>query len=49
MRGGKLPEALPRLPGRPDLANAAASILGNDAMHCAVLRQALGERPVFMA
>lgn len=42
-------KALPRLPGHPAIANAAASILGNDAMHHAVLQQALGGRPVFMA
>jgi rubrerythrin len=38
--------------GNPDLAKAAASILGDEAMHWAVLRQALGEPPVpsaFMA
>ena len=29
-----------------DLAKAAASILGDEAMHWAVLRQALGEVPV---
>jgi len=29
-----------------DLAQAAASILGDEAMHWAVLRQALGENPV---
>jgi rubrerythrin len=29
-----------------DLAKAAASILGDEAMHWAVLRQALGEAPV---
>jgi len=29
-----------------DLAQAAASILGDEAMHWAVLRQALGEAPV---
>jgi hypothetical protein len=29
-----------------DLAKAAASILGDEAMHWAVLRQALGETPV---
>jgi rubrerythrin len=29
-----------------DLAKAAASILGDEAMHWAVLRQALGENPV---
>jgi bacterioferritin (cytochrome b1) len=42
-------KALPQFPGHPDLANAAATILGDEAMHCAVLRQALGEAPVFMA
>lgn len=38
--------------GNRDLAKAAASILGDEAMHWAVLRQALGEVPVpsaFMA
>lgn len=38
--------------GNRDLAKAAASILGDEAMHWAVLRQALGEAPVpsaFMA
>lgn len=38
--------------GNRDLAKAAASILGDEAMHWAVLRQALGEMPVptaFMA
>jgi len=29
-----------------DLAHAAASILGDEAMHYAILRQALGENPV---
>ena len=29
-----------------DLAKAAASILGDEAMHWAILRQALGEAPV---
>ena len=29
-----------------DLSKAAASILGDEAMHWAVLRQALGENPV---
>jgi hypothetical protein len=29
-----------------DLAKAAASILGDEAMHLAVLRQALGQNPV---
>jgi hypothetical protein len=32
-----------------DLSKAAASILGDDAMHWAVLRQALGENPVPVA
>ena len=32
--------------GNPDLAKAAASILGDEAMHWAVLRQAIGETPV---
>jgi rubrerythrin len=32
--------------GNRDLAKAAASILGDEAMHWAVLRQALGETPV---
>jgi rubrerythrin len=32
--------------GSRDLAKAAASILGDEAMHWAVLRQALGEVPV---
>ncbi len=32
--------------GNRDLARAAASILGDEAMHWAVLRQALGEAPV---
>ena len=32
--------------GNPDLAKAAASILGDEAMHWAVLRNALGEAPV---
>ncbi len=32
--------------GSGDLAKAAASILGDEAMHWAVLRQALGEVPV---
>ncbi len=38
--------------GNRDLAKAAASILGDEAMHWAILRQALGEPPVpsaFMA
>jgi rubrerythrin len=38
--------------GNRDLAKAAASILGDEAMHWAVLRQALGQDPVpaaFMA
>ena len=33
----------------PELAKAAASILGNEAMHWAVLRQTLGEPPVPVA
>lgn len=37
--------AVPLL-GEPDLAKAAASILGDEAMHWAVLRQALGQNPV---
>lgn len=32
--------------GNRDLAKAAASILGDEAMHRAILRQALGEAPV---
>ena len=32
--------------GNSDLAKAAASILGDEAMHWAVLRNALGEAPV---
>jgi rubrerythrin len=32
--------------GNSDLAKAAASILGDEAMHWAILRQALGEVPV---
>jgi rubrerythrin len=32
--------------GDRDLAKAAASILGDEAMHWAILRQALGEAPV---
>ncbi|MGH6625639.1 MAG: sigma-70 family RNA polymerase sigma factor [Burkholderiaceae bacterium] len=32
--------------GNRELAKAAASILGDEAMHWAVLRQALGETPV---
>ena len=32
--------------GNPELAKAAASILGDEAMHWAVLRNALGEAPV---
>jgi rubrerythrin len=32
--------------GKRDLAKAAASILGDEAMHWAILRQALGEVPV---
>jgi hypothetical protein len=42
-------KAIPRFPGHPGLANTAATILGDEAMHYAVLRQALGEAPVFMA
>ena len=37
--------AIPKL-GNRDLAHAAGSILGDEAMHWAVLRQALGENPV---
>jgi rubrerythrin len=32
--------------GNRDLAKAAASILGDEAMHWAILRNALGEAPV---
>lgn len=32
--------------GNRDLSKAAASILGDEAMHWAVLRQAIGEIPV---
>jgi ferritin-like protein len=32
--------------GDRDLAKAAASILGEEAMHSAILRQALGENPI---
>jgi rubrerythrin len=32
--------------GDRDLAKAVASILGDEAMHWAILRQALGENPV---
>ena len=35
--------------GNRDLAKAAASILGDEAMHWAVLRHAVGENPVPMA
>jgi len=35
--------------GDPELAKAAASILGDEAMHWAVLRQVLGEDPVPVA
>jgi rubrerythrin len=35
--------------GNRDLAKAAASILGDEAMHWAVLRSALGEKPVPVA
>jgi hypothetical protein len=37
--------AVPQFDNR-DLARAAASILGDEAMHWAVLRQAVGEDPV---
>ena len=37
--------AVPILHDR-ELAKAAASILGDEAMHWAVLRQALGQNPV---
>lgn len=37
--------AIPQFASR-DLSKAAASILGDEAMHWAVLRQALGEAPV---
>jgi rubrerythrin len=37
--------AVPALDNK-DLAKAAASILGDEAMHWAVLRNALGENPV---
>ena len=37
--------AIPILDNR-DLSRAAGSILGDEAMHWAVLRQALGEDPV---
>jgi len=37
--------AVPKFDNR-DLAKAAASILGDEAMHWAVLRQAVGENPV---
>jgi rubrerythrin len=40
--------AVPTL-GNRELAKAAASILGDEAMHWAVLRQALGEDPVPVA
>jgi hypothetical protein len=32
--------------GDRDLAKAAASILGDEAMHSAILRHALGENPI---
>jgi hypothetical protein len=32
--------------GDRDLAKAVASILGDEAMHWAILRQTLGENPV---
>jgi hypothetical protein len=35
--------------GNRDLSRAAASILGDEAMHWAVLRNALGENPVPVA
>jgi len=35
--------------GNRDLAKAAASILGDEAMHWAILRQALGQEPVPLA
>ena len=35
--------------GNRDLAKAAASILGDEAMHWAILRQAMGEAPVPVA
>lgn len=35
--------------GNRDLARAAASILGDEAMHWAILRQAVGEQPVPVA
>ena len=35
--------------GNRDLAKAAASILGDEAMHWAILRQAIGEAPVPVA
>ena len=38
-------DAVPRLANR-ELAKDAASILGDEAMHWAILRQALGENPV---
>jgi bacterioferritin (cytochrome b1) len=38
-------QAVPAFDNR-DLAKAAASILGDEAMHWAILRQALGENPV---
>jgi rubrerythrin len=41
-------EAVPQFADR-DLAGAAASILGDEAMHWAVLRQALGQNPVPVA
>lgn len=41
-------EAVPQFADR-DLAKAAASILGDEAMHWAVLRQALGQDPVPVA
>jgi Ferritin-like domain len=40
--------AVPKFSNR-DLSRAAASILGDEAMHWAALRQALGEAPVPLA
>jgi hypothetical protein len=40
--------AIPQFAANPDLSNVAARILADEAMHCAVLRQALGQAPVFM-
>lgn len=41
-----LAKTVEKLGGKPLLAKAAASILGDEAMHWATLRQALGEAPV---